>query len=110
MLPDPKDLDGRGFEEGELLVKARDEYGVKLVPIQVQHKDTVDDTWSNSYTELLAFNQTQYERVIAIDSDTTLLKHMDELFNLPPCPIAMPQAILQHSHGAPSLAVYDDVV
>lgn len=50
------------------------------------------DTWANSYTKLLAFNQTQYERVIAIDSDTTLLKHMDELFHLPPCPIAMPRA------------------
>lgn len=52
----------------------------------------VQDTWANSYTKLLAFNQTQYERVIAIDSDTTLLKHMDELFYLPPCPVAMPRA------------------
>ncbi|RFU79819.1 gnt1 alphan-acetylglucosamine transferase [Trichoderma arundinaceum] len=92
MLPDPNDFDGGGFHDGELLVKARDEYGVKLVPIEVQHKDTVDDTWANSYTKLLAFNQTQYERVITIDSDTTLLKHMDELFHLPPCPIAMPRA------------------
>lgn len=42
MLPDPEDMDGGGFQEGELLVKARDEYGVKLVPIQLQHKDTID--------------------------------------------------------------------
>ncbi|KAL7948508.1 nucleotide-diphospho-sugar transferase [Trichoderma barbatum] len=50
------------------------------------------DTWSNSYTKLLAFNLTQYERVITIDADVTVLKHMDELFYLPPCPIAMPRA------------------
>ncbi|UKZ71988.1 uncharacterized protein TrAtP1_012928 [Trichoderma atroviride] len=42
MLPDPKDMDGGGSQEGELLVKVRDEYGVKLVPIQVQHGDTAD--------------------------------------------------------------------
>lgn len=53
---------------------------------------TNTDTWADSYTKLLAFNQTQYERVIAIDADVTLLKHMDELFLLPPCPIAMPRA------------------
>ncbi|KAM0476368.1 hypothetical protein ACHAPX_006279 [Trichoderma viride] len=68
MLPDLADVDGGGFQEGELLAKARDEYGVKLVPIQ-----------------------TQYERVIAIDSDTTLLKYMDESFYLPPSPMAMPR-------------------
>ncbi|KAM0521804.1 hypothetical protein ACHAPE_002365 [Trichoderma viride] len=48
MLPDPEDVDGGGFQQGELLVKARDEYGVKLVPIQVQHRDGADD-------QLLAF-------------------------------------------------------
>ncbi|KAL7800129.1 glycosyltransferase family 8 protein [Trichoderma ceciliae] len=92
MLPDPEAQDGGGFHDAELLIKARDEYGVNLVPVRVQHRDTVDETWSNSYTKLLAFNQTRYERVIAIDCDTTLLKHMDELFHLPPCPIAMPRA------------------
>jgi hypothetical protein len=35
MLPDLADVDGGDFQEGELLAKARDEYGVKLVPIQV---------------------------------------------------------------------------
>ncbi|KAL6882915.1 glycosyltransferase family 8 protein [Trichoderma longibrachiatum] len=112
MLPDPETWDDGGFRDAELLIKARDEYGVKLKPIEVQHRETVDgtpsriglepasrianrsnaDTWSDSYTKLLAFNQTQYERVIAIDADVTLLKHMDELFLLPPCPIAMPRA------------------
>jgi hypothetical protein len=42
MLPNPEEMDGGGSHEGELLVKARDEYGVKLMPIQVLHKDTTD--------------------------------------------------------------------
>ncbi|KAF9777457.1 N-acetylglucosaminyltransferase [Fusarium sp. DS 682] len=41
---------------------------------------------------LLAFNQTQYTRVLSIDSDSILLQHMDELFLLPPVPVAMPRA------------------
>jgi alpha-N-acetylglucosamine transferase len=60
--------------------------------------NVIQDTWANSYTKLLAFNQTQYERVIAIDSDTTLLKHMDELFLLPPSPITMPRAYWLHGN------------
>ncbi|KAM6482823.1 nucleotide-diphospho-sugar transferase [Trichoderma sp. SZMC 28011] len=92
MLPDPETNDGGGFHDAELLIKARDEYDVKLMPVEIQHRDTIDDTWANSYTKLLAFNLIQYERVIAIDADVTVLKHMDELFHLPPCPIAMPRA------------------
>jgi hypothetical protein len=42
MLPDPEDRDDRGLYDAELIIKARDEYGVKLVPIEVQHKDTID--------------------------------------------------------------------
>ncbi|EXK42929.1 hypothetical protein FOXG_01495 [Fusarium oxysporum f. sp. lycopersici 4287] len=76
----------------QLLIKARDEYRVKLVPITVQHKDNKDDTWADSYTKLLAFNQTQYSRVLSIDSDSTLLQDMDELFLSPPAPVAMPRA------------------
>jgi hypothetical protein len=42
MLPDPETWDDGGFQDAELLIKARDEYGVKLKPIQVQHRETVD--------------------------------------------------------------------
>jgi alpha-N-acetylglucosamine transferase len=49
-------------------------------------------TWADSYTKLLAFNQTQYDRVLSLDSDSTVLQHMDELFLLPLCPVAMPRA------------------
>lgn len=31
-------------------------------------------TWAESYTKLLAFNQTQYARVLSLDSDATLFQ------------------------------------
>ncbi|RSL65893.1 hypothetical protein CEP54_004003 [Fusarium duplospermum] len=74
--------------DARLLRKARDEYNVNLIPITVQHRNGAE----NSYTKLLAFNQTQYNRVLSIDSDTVLLRDMDELFLLPPVPVAMPRA------------------
>lgn len=56
-------------------------------------------TWTESYTKLLAFNQTAYTRVLGLDSDATVLKCMDEVFLLPPAPIAMPRAYwLWHDH------------
>ncbi|KAH8811513.1 nucleotide-diphospho-sugar transferase [Xylogone sp. PMI_703] len=96
-------------DEGRLLLKAKNEYGVKLTPIQVQRRNGGDSkalhaypykpilmsavvTWAESYTKLLAFNQTQYDRVLGLDSDATVLQLMDELFLLPPCPVALPRA------------------
>ncbi|KAI1161333.1 glucose N-acetyltransferase [Nemania serpens] len=78
--------------EAKLLVKARDRYGVKLVPVSVQRRNGGDATWAESFTKLLAFNQTQYQRVLNVDSDATILQPMDELFLMPPCPVAMPRA------------------
>ncbi|KAL2810531.1 nucleotide-diphospho-sugar transferase [Aspergillus granulosus] len=78
--------------EGSLLRKARDDYGVKLIPVQVQSREGVEFTWKESYTKLLAFNQTQYKRVLHLDSDATILQPMDELFLLPPSPVALPRA------------------
>ncbi|KAI0815543.1 glucose N-acetyltransferase [Xylaria sp. FL0064] len=78
--------------EAKLLVKARDQYGVKLVPVSVQRRSGGDATWAESFTKLLAFNQTQYSRVLNVDSDATILQPMDELFLMPPCPVAMPRA------------------
>ncbi|KAI0139939.1 glycosyltransferase family 8 protein [Hypoxylon sp. NC0597] len=79
-------------EEARLLVKARDEYKVKLIPVSVQRRAGGDATWAESFTKLLAFNQTQYDRVLNVDSDATILQIMDELFLIPPCPVAMPRA------------------
>jgi alpha-N-acetylglucosamine transferase len=61
--------------ESLLLGKARDEYDVKLSPIAVrtyEKQGSTDHTWEDSYTKLLAFNQTQYKRVISLDSDATV--------------------------------------
>ncbi|GES65136.1 nucleotide-diphospho-sugar transferase [Aspergillus terreus] len=84
--------DGDHSKEAVLLRLARDKYGVKLKPVQVQSREGGDQTWAESYTKLLAFNQTQYDRVLSLDSDSTVLQAMDELFLLPPCPVAMPRA------------------
>ncbi|KAJ5335795.1 uncharacterized protein N7506_005731, partial [Penicillium brevicompactum] len=78
--------------ESRLLRQARDEYNVKLVPTHIQRRHGGDPTWSESFTKLLAFNQTQYDRVLSLDSDVTMLQHMDELFFLPSCPLALPRA------------------
>jgi len=40
----------------------------------------------------MAFSLAYYDRVIALDSDITLLSSLDELFLLPTTPIAMPRA------------------
>lgn len=64
-------MDGKTVSE--LLAQARDRYQAKLVPIQVQSFTKGDPTWKDSYTKLLAFNQTQYKRVMSLDSDATVL-------------------------------------
>ncbi|KAF5241947.1 hypothetical protein FANTH_8907 [Fusarium anthophilum] len=81
-----------GSSDAYLINKASDEYNVKIAPITVQTHWAGEATWADSYTKLLAFNQTQYDRVLSIDSDSVLLHHMDELFFLPTVPVAMPRA------------------
>ncbi|EER44007.1 alphaN-acetylglucosamine transferase [Histoplasma capsulatum H143] len=74
-----------------MLAKARDEYNVKLKPISPLQASP-DVTWGDSFTKLLAFNLTEYERILILDSDSTILQSMDELFLLPSAPVAMPRA------------------
>ncbi|OJJ00528.1 hypothetical protein ASPVEDRAFT_51698 [Aspergillus versicolor CBS 583.65] len=78
--------------EGHLLRKARDEYNVKLVSID--NEDNV--VWKKKYPKLLAFNQTEYDRVLVLDSDSTVLQSMDDLFLGPSTPVAMPRAYWLH--------------
>jgi len=60
--------------ESKLLVQTRDKWKAKMVPIELKTFKNMDDpTWEDSYTKLLAFNQTQYKRVISLDSDATVL-------------------------------------
>jgi hypothetical protein len=49
-------------------------------------------TWDKSVTKFMAFSLEYYDRVIALDSDVTLLQPLDELFLLPETPMAMPRA------------------
>lgn len=72
LYPEEWDVDNNS-NAGKLLVKARDEYGVSLVPIHVQ-RFAGEPTWAESFTKLLAFNQTQYKRVLSLDSDATVLQ------------------------------------
>ncbi|KAK9312651.1 nucleotide-diphospho-sugar transferase, partial [Lipomyces starkeyi] len=92
MYPSSFTVDGASTEESRLLRQARDKYGVKLVPIEIQRRETSDVTWAEGFTKLLAFNQTQYDRVLILDSDSTVLQTMDELFLAPSAPVAMPRA------------------
>jgi alpha-N-acetylglucosamine transferase len=54
--------------------------------------DAWTGTWDKSVTKFMAFSLAYYDRVIALDSDITLLKPIDELFTLPETPIALPRA------------------
>ncbi|KAF7937172.1 uncharacterized protein EAE98_001486 [Botrytis deweyae] len=74
-----------------LLKQAQTDYYVKLQPVDVLHQNhTEQTTWAGSYTKLLAFNLTQYDRVLHLDSDANYIRNMDELFLLPSAPVAMP--------------------
>ena len=55
-------------------------------------EDRAGETWDSSITKFLAFNQTQYDRILHFDSDVTVLNHMDELFLLPGAQVAMLRA------------------
>ncbi|KAF7193706.1 Glucose N-acetyltransferase 1 [Pseudocercospora fuligena] len=58
-----------------------------------------ESAWANSFTKLLAFNQTQYRRVLALDSDSTIMQNLDHLFLLPSeVEIAMPRAYWESSN------------
>ncbi|MCJ1369202.1 N-acetylglucosaminyltransferase [Loxospora ochrophaea] len=97
LYPEEWDLEITSLSDrdSQLLVKAREWYNVKLVPIQVQKFETNKDgqkTWDESATKFLTFSQTQYLRILHFDSDVTVFKHMDELFLLPPAAVAMVRA------------------
>ncbi|THW96499.1 nucleotide-diphospho-sugar transferase [Aureobasidium pullulans] len=91
MYPEQWSAESNTSEAG-LLRKARHEYNVKLQPVQVKPFENDGSTWAESFTKLFAFNQTQYQRVISLNSDATVLQSMDELFFLPRAPVAMPRA------------------
>lgn len=64
----------------ELLRLARDRYSVKLKPVKKLEFMAVEKTWKSSFTKLMAFNETDYKRVIIMDADACILKSLDHLF------------------------------
>ncbi|OCK81505.1 glycosyltransferase family 8 protein [Lepidopterella palustris CBS 459.81] len=84
--------------DSQLLIVARDQYHVKLHPVKLLSVEGLrtpkqpKQTWDYSVTKFLAFGLTQYDRILHLDSDITLLQHLDDLFFLPSTPIAMPRA------------------
>lgn len=76
--------------DSQLLVKAKEEYDVKLIPTKMDKVG--DESWNASFSKFLAWDQTQYDRVLHLDSDMTMYKHLDELFMLPSAHVAMPRA------------------
>ena len=83
-------IESSSDRDSQLLVIARDRYNVKLIPAAIPKAD--DDAWNGSYTKFMAWGQAQYDRVLHLDSDVTILKHLDELFLLPRAPVAMLRA------------------
>ena len=68
---------------GQVLRYAAEEFSVILRPTSKEH-------FSDTGNKFLAYNLTEYERVIVLGLDTIVLNAMDELFFLPPAPLALP--------------------
>lgn len=69
---------------------AAEEFSVLLNPTDTLREDTSQTLWRQPFSKFLAYNLTQYDRVIVLGTESIVLNSMDELFFLPPTPIAMP--------------------
>ncbi|QSZ31000.1 hypothetical protein DSL72_000561 [Monilinia vaccinii-corymbosi] len=103
------DTNGKAAEPiTQMLIQARDQYKVKLKNVDIlQHRHATADEWAESYTKLLAFNQTSYEKLLVLDSDSTILQSMDELFLAPmsnTTQLLAPRAYWLDPRGVPKLA------
>ena len=81
--------------DSQLLVKARDWYNVRLIPSDMpgnHQKGGLDGSYNASFAKFLPWAETRYDRILQLDSDMTLLRHLDELFLLPRAPVAMMRA------------------
>ena len=66
--------------DSQLLVKARDAFGVNLMPTDIIGM------------EFMAWTLSQYDRVLQLDSGITVFKHMDGLFLAPKAPVGLVRA------------------
>lgn len=80
--------------DSQLLVMARDQYKVELIPVDISpHQSGVHDgTYNASFAKFLPWGETQYDRILQLDSDITMLRHVDEVFLVPRAPVAMLRA------------------
>jgi hypothetical protein len=82
-------------------------YGVQLRPIQLLGLDGEASAgtmkspsgFESSITKLRIWELDEYERIIHFDSDMILNQHLDDLFMLPPTPIAMPRDVIGSQDG-----------
>jgi hypothetical protein len=83
-----------------LLHFAVDEFKIILQPTDIlREKNRRHSVWADSYKNLLAFNLTQYDRVIVLDTNSILLSSLDELFFVEPTPVAMPYVYWEKKLG-----------
>jgi hypothetical protein len=73
-----------------VLKYAAEEFSVLLNPTDLLRGDTSRTIWKQPFSKFLSYNLTQYDRVIVLGTESVVLHSMDELFFLPPTPIAMP--------------------
>lgn len=75
-----------------LLKLAVMKYNVVLRPIATPKMEAKDVLFSRSFSKFSIFNQTEFDRVLYLDSDGSVLHNMDHLFLLPKAPIAATKA------------------
>lgn len=92
--------DSEQDRNSQLLIRAQKYWNVKLKAVDLLDTDgkaqpgtlNAPSSWSTSITKLRAFELYEYDRVLHVDSDITLLQHMDDLFLSPSAAVAMPRA------------------
>lgn len=92
---DDKNADPQARAIARLLREASQEFTIVLQPTDnFQEHDNGHIIFENSLRKFLAFNLTQYDKVIVLDTDSIVTKSMDELFLLPATPMALPYVYL----------------
>lgn len=84
---------------GDTLRNKVEELGVIVKRVNKLTFKSADVTWMQGFTKFYTFDLEEYNRVIYLDSDATILGNMDELFFLPDeVDIAMPLAYDETVH------------
>ncbi|KAG2420549.1 hypothetical protein HFD88_000161 [Aspergillus terreus] len=92
------DVESSRDRDSQLLRMAAETYGALLIPVDEEMLEAglgSGESWDKSITKLLVFGETEFDRIIHLDSDVSVLQNMDELFFLPPAAVAMPRAYWQ---------------